>query len=67
MLQNAPRAPESKIIKLLHSAPNRRKRPLDEAVKFHNRWPFTVAAPFGLMPLEDARLLGHTDNGNFVT
>ena len=53
MLQNAPRASEGKIIKLVHSAPNRRKRPLDEAVKFRNPWPFTVAAPFGLMPLQD--------------
>ena len=67
MLQNAPRAPESKIIKLVRSAPKRRERPLDEAVKFRNPWPFTVAVPVGSMPLEDARLLGHTDNGSFVT
>ena len=67
MLQNAPRASERKIIKLVHSASNHRARPLHEAVKIHNGWPFTVAAPFGSMPLEDARLLGHTDNGSFVT
>ena len=67
MLQNAPRAPESKNIKLVRSAPKRREKPLDEAVKFRNPWPFTVAAPFGSMPLEDARVLGHADNGSFVT
>ena len=67
MLQNAPRASEGKIIKLVHSVPNGRARLLHGAAKFPNRWPFTVAAPFGSMPLEDARPLGHTDNGSFVT
>ena len=67
MLQNAPRASKSKIIKLMKSAPNRRARPLHEAVKFHNRWPFTVSAPYGAMLLAGDRLLVHTDNGSFVT
>lgn len=67
MLQNAPRASEGKIIKLVHSVPNGRARLLHGAAKFPNRWPFTVSVPYGAMLLAGDRLLVPTDNGSFVT
>ncbi len=67
MLQDISLVSDAKIIAPVRNASNRCERPLGEARKLRNRWPFTVTAGYGSMPSADAGLLGHTDTGSFVT
>ena len=64
MLHTGPRASESKILPLPRGVADRGERPSDDALKSRKRWPFTVAAAYGSVPLDS---VGHQDSSTFVT
>jgi hypothetical protein len=58
---------ECKIFSPVRNTPPRHERPLAEAMKTRSRWPFTVTAGLGAMPLAEDRRSGPGNASSFVT
>jgi hypothetical protein len=48
-------------------APVRREKPLDELIKAHKHWPFTVAGVFAALQSEDSRLSKPATASSFIS
>ena len=67
MLQNASHFSDRKILAPARPVAAWHERPLSQAIKVRNRWPFTVTAAYGAMPSLDERLMPPAGDSSFIT